>query len=115
MGQPGKLRRTRALTQVAIAMLEDPTGRHYGYELAGQASVRAGTLYPILARLLERGWVTDGWEDEADAHADGRPPRRYYILTGEGEAALSAIRAEALAEVAAKRSIIDMLRPETGR
>jgi DNA-binding PadR family transcriptional regulator len=115
MSPPGKLRRTRALTQIAITMLADPTARHYGYELAAQAQVRAGTLYPILTRFLDRLWVTDGWEDAAVAHAAGRPPRRYYVLTGEGEAALSAIRAEALAEMATKRSVFDMLRPETGQ
>ena len=39
-------------------------------------------LYPMLARLEERGLVTSRWEPEPATA--GRPPRRYYQLTGEG-------------------------------
>src|SRR4051812_1400040 len=106
------VRRTRALTQVALAMMDNPGDQHYGYELATAAEVRAGTLYPLLTRMLEQNWVTDGWEDPAVARAEKRPPRRYYVLTALGEAALSAIIAEARREIAAKRSIFDRLRPE---
>jgi PadR family transcriptional regulator PadR len=107
-------RRTRALTQVAITMMEDPTKTFYGYELAIDSDVRAGSLYPILTRMLERGWVTDGWEDKAAANAEKRPPRRHYRLTGEGRAALAEVVAAARTEMEKKRSIFDRLRPELG-
>ncbi|MFD6181364.1 PadR family transcriptional regulator [Streptomyces goshikiensis] len=40
-----------------------------------------GTVYPILDRLAERGWVKS-W-DETSPHP-GRPARRYYELTDVG-------------------------------
>jgi DNA-binding PadR family transcriptional regulator len=46
------------------------------------AKLASGTLYPMLARLQEQGLVTSEWE-RAPAVA-GRPPRKYYRLTGEG-------------------------------
>ena len=52
------------------------TGREVALRLA------SGTLYPMLARLQEQGLVTSEWES-APAVA-GRPPRKYYRLTGEG-------------------------------
>jgi PadR family transcriptional regulator PadR len=77
------VRKTRSLAQVLAALLEDPAGRHWGYELSKRAGVRSGVLYPILHRLLEEGWLEDGWEDALDT-AGQRPPRRYYELTPEG-------------------------------
>lgn len=45
-----------------------------------------GHLYPILRRLeKERGWVTSTVEPQ-----EGRPDRKVYALTPEGEAALGA-------------------------
>jgi PadR family transcriptional regulator PadR len=83
------MRRTHALVQVVIALLDEPTGKHWGYELSKQAGVRSGVLYPILHRMLDAGLLTDGWEDPKEL--DGkRPPRRYYELTGEGIATLQA-------------------------
>ena len=62
--------------------MDDPTDRHWGYDLGKRAGVRSGVLYPVLRRMLEAGWLVDGWES-ADEVA-GRPPRRYYELSGEG-------------------------------
>lgn len=84
------MRKTHALVQVILALLDDPAGHHWGYELSKRAGVRSGVLYPILRRMLEEGWIRDGWEDPADI--DGkRPPRRYYELTSAGGAAMAAI------------------------
>lgn len=74
-----------AQTQAVLAvLLRIPSGRAYGLEIARAASISSGTLYPILARLEKAGWVESEWE-KIDAVAEGRPPRRYYRLTGEGE------------------------------
>jgi PadR family transcriptional regulator PadR len=77
------VRRTHALVQVAVVLLADPRARHWGYSLSKESGVRSGVMYPALARLLEAGWLTDGWEDEA-ATGGKRPPRRYYELTETG-------------------------------
>jgi PadR family transcriptional regulator, regulatory protein PadR len=88
------MRRTHALIQVALALMEDPTGRHWGYDLSRRAGVRSGVLYPILHRMLDEGWLEDGWEDPAQLSGK-RPPRRYYQLTDEGRTELGALLQEA--------------------
>jgi len=87
------MRKTRALVQVAIALLADPNGRRWGYELSRKSGVRSGVLYPMLARMLAQHWLTDGWENPA-AIRTKRPPRRYYELTNEGRRALGALLRE---------------------
>jgi PadR family transcriptional regulator PadR len=84
------MRRTHALIQVAMALLEEPTGRHWGYDLSKRTGVRSGVLYPMLTRLLNEGWAKDGWEDPV-AIRGKRPPRRYYELTDQGRLELSAL------------------------
>ncbi|WP_284745078.1 PadR family transcriptional regulator [Amycolatopsis sp. RTGN1] len=79
---------------MTIAILDDPTGRHWGYHLSKTAGVRSGVLYPILTRMLNEGWLTDGWEDPATIKGK-RPPRRYYELTDEGRLALGGILVDA--------------------
>jgi PadR family transcriptional regulator PadR len=76
--------------KVASALMSDPLGKHWGYETGRQAGVRSGVLYPVLRRLLEDGWLTDGWETPAEMQGH-HPPRRYYELTDLGRRELSAL------------------------
>lgn len=87
------MRRTQALVRVAVSLLADPDGKRWGYDLMQASGVRSGALYPILRRLLDDGWLSDGWEDPATI--SGRPPRRYYELTELGLRELGALLAEA--------------------
>ncbi|MSR35861.1 MAG: PadR family transcriptional regulator [Gemmatimonadetes bacterium] len=48
-----------------------------------------GTVYPILRRLERRGVLTAAWENEAKAHREQRPARRYYRLTAKGQTTAS--------------------------
>jgi PadR family transcriptional regulator PadR len=89
------MRRTYALVQVAQALMQDASRRHWGYELSKQSGVRSGVMYPILKRMMDEGWLDDGWEDQPQAGRAKRPPRRYYELTDEGKIALGALLAEA--------------------
>jgi PadR family transcriptional regulator len=84
-------RRTKARVRVARAMLNRPSGRHYGYNLMTAAHVLSGTLYPILDQMLADGWVTDDW----DVDERTNKPRRYYTLTDHGRRQLDDIVAEA--------------------
>lgn len=59
-----------------------------------KSDLRSGVLYPILARMLSAGWLTDGWEDPVTVDS-GRPPRRYYQLTDRGRIELGAVVSEA--------------------
>jgi len=72
---------TGPLERVLRAFLADPAKPRYGYDLMKASGLPSGTLYPMLGRLQEQGLVSSAWEP---AGADGRPPRRYYQLTGEG-------------------------------
>lgn len=88
------MRTTHTLLQVAAALMDDPEGRHWGYDLTRRGGVRSGALYPILGRMLDEGWLTDGWEDPAETGGD-RPPRRYYTITELGLQQMGALLAKA--------------------
>lgn len=70
--------------------MADPGGRHWGYDLSKRSGVRSGVLYPMLQRMLDEGWLQDGWEEQSEVHAK-RPPRRYYKLTDKGKSELGAV------------------------
>ena len=46
----------------------------------------SGTIHPILARLEGLGWLESRWED-IDPATEGRPSRRFYVLTPDGTVA----------------------------
>ena len=73
--------------RVFRALLADATGWHYGYQLSREAGLAAGTLYPILARLVERDLLEARWEP---SEQPGRPPRHLYRLTAGGRELASA-------------------------
>ncbi len=76
-----------------LALLE--SGPQYGLEIvkqldaAGQLLTSQGTVYPLLARLSDAGWVASDWQV-----ADGERPRRYYALTDAGRRELESFRDE---------------------
>jgi PadR family transcriptional regulator PadR len=75
-------RRPSAQTFLVLdALLADPAGWRYGYELGQQIGLKAGSLYPILIRLRDRGLLEATWEDQP---SPGRPPRHLYRLTADG-------------------------------
>ena len=65
------------------------SGPAYGLEIADRLRQDKvlfdsdGTLYPLLSRLRQQGWVTTTLEPSPVG-----PPRRYYRLTESGESAL---------------------------
>jgi PadR family transcriptional regulator, regulatory protein PadR len=84
----------QALSILTVLCAEPLTWRH-GYDIAQETALKSGTLYPILIRLADRGWLEACWEDEQPA---GRPRRHLYRLTSEGLARAG----EAIAEVPAR-------------
>lgn len=64
-------------------------GYQYGFDVIDQTGLPSGTVYPALSRLERDGYLRSAWEDEASAHAEGRPARRYYRLTAPGAKALA--------------------------
>lgn len=53
----------------------------HGYDLCRALGLKAGTVYPILIRLAERGHVETAWEQDVP---QGRPPRHLYRLSDAG-------------------------------
>lgn len=70
--------RTRAVFETLAA---EPTRWWHGYDVAKRAGISSGTLYPLLARLAERGYLVARWEDDPP---EGRPRRHLYQLTPSG-------------------------------
>ena len=63
-------------------------GTRYGFDIADQAGLLTGTVYPALRRLETLGFVRSNWESEKIARREQRPARRYYEITRAGTAAL---------------------------
>jgi DNA-binding PadR family transcriptional regulator len=53
-----------------------------GSALAKDSKLASGTLYPILMRLEEAGWISSEWED---TEGGAKHRRRLYSITGLGK------------------------------
>ncbi len=83
---------------VLAALLEEPADWLYGYPLSKRTGLAPGTLYPILARLVEQGLLETRWEA---SESPGRPARHLYRLTTDGrELATARVTARAAARPA---------------
>lgn len=70
--------------KVLVALLETPRTELSGAEIGRSAKLASGTLYPILLRSENAGWLQSRWEVE-DPHSLGRPRRRFYRITALGQ------------------------------
>lgn len=77
--------RSRAPSPQTRAVLEalkaQPQAWRYGYDLSKETGLKSGTLYPLLMRLSDQGWLEAEWREPQQP---GRPPRHAYRLTAEG-------------------------------
>ena len=80
--------------ELLILALVEARPRH-GYEISkliedrsdGRVRFKVASLYPLLYRLEERGWIAGKWIEKA-----GERRRRFYRLTPEGRKVLAAQR-----------------------
>jgi PadR family transcriptional regulator PadR len=70
--------------RVLRLMLENPRQARSGAEIGRATKTGSGTLYPMLARWEAAGWLSSEWE-LVEPRKVGRPRRRLYRLTGEGQ------------------------------
>ncbi|MFI1874464.1 helix-turn-helix transcriptional regulator [Streptomyces venezuelae] len=98
MEQPFRI--TSAMLDVMEAFLT--SGELHGFAVARAAGRPTGSVYPILARLEQAGWLESRWEDEHPE--EGRPRRRFYSLTSDGAAASRATVLERRGELPSARS-----------
>jgi DNA-binding PadR family transcriptional regulator len=87
----------------AAVLIAIRRGHRYGFDVMDATGLPDGTVYPILRRLERRGVLSAAWEDEAKAHREQRPARRYYRITAKGQATAE----EALARFPALDRIFD--------
>jgi DNA-binding PadR family transcriptional regulator len=73
---------TQTLKVLGTLMTHNSDGLS-GAEIGRAAKLPSGTLYPILLRLEQAGWLESRWEAETPQEL-GRPRRRFYQLTGIG-------------------------------
>ncbi|HEX6546915.1 MAG TPA: PadR family transcriptional regulator [Bryobacteraceae bacterium] len=78
---------------LVLSLLEDQS-RH-GYDISKLIQIRSGgflrfhvtSLYPLLYRLEDRGWIQSRWVEKAEQRR-----RRYYSLTPKGRKVLRSQR-----------------------
>jgi PadR family transcriptional regulator, regulatory protein PadR len=87
---------------ILSAFLERASQWRYGYDLSRDTDLKAGTLYPILMRLSDAGWLEARWEEP---NSPGRPPRHMYRLTQDGRSWARSATKEAPARARSTRSI----------
>lgn len=78
---------------VVVACLAALRSERYGYRLIEELvdagiAVGADTLYPLLRRLETQGLLSSEW------NTDDTRPRKFYVTTADGHAALAALTAE---------------------
>jgi PadR family transcriptional regulator PadR len=81
----------KGAAELLILSVLEARARH-GYELSklihsrsgGQLTVHIDSLYPLLYRLEERGWIQGTWVEKA-----GERRRRFYKVTAEGRRVLA--------------------------
>jgi transcriptional regulator len=94
--------------ELLILSVLEARPRH-GYELGALITARSGgrlvfhidSLYPLLYRLEERGWIRGLWVEKA-----GERRRRYYRLTPDGRRVLARQRSNWEGFVDAVRQVI---------
>lgn len=80
VGSPERV--TEPLLDIIEVFWRATDGVH-GYELAKKTKRGRPTIYNNLDRLSTLGWITNDWEDPTQAR--GRPLRRIYRLSTEGQ------------------------------
>lgn len=66
-----------------------------GVQIGRSTGLASGTLYPLLLRLEDAGWVSSEWE-ATDPRELGRPRRRFYSMTNMG---LARVRSAAIEQM----------------
>jgi DNA-binding PadR family transcriptional regulator len=79
-----EVRLTAPTLKLLKIFVEKPREEFSGAEISRATEIGSGTLYPILARLEAAGWLKSTWE-KINPSEEGRPRRRLYRITGQGQ------------------------------
>ena len=78
-----ELRPTSQTLKVLATLMASPNEELSGADIGRTTKLASGTLYPILMRLEQAGWVESRWET-GEPSLLGRPRRRLYQMTALG-------------------------------
>lgn len=67
--------------KVLGAVYDSPSAS--GADICRMTGMPSGTVYPILVRLEDAGWLGSTWE-AGDPAVLGRPRKRFYHITADG-------------------------------
>lgn len=70
--------------RVLRKFLDEPRGKFSGSEIADELRIGSGTLYPLLGRFEDLGWLGSEWE-AIDPSEAKRPRKRFYYITAVGQ------------------------------
>ena len=74
---------TGPMLKVLGELMASPTEGLSGAQITRSTGIASGTLYPILFRLEQAGWLESEWEEDSPSEMK-RPRRRLYRMTGLG-------------------------------
>jgi len=107
-GVPGLERVTGPTLDVLEVLLDahSDDAELHGWAIVKTAKLSGPTVYGVLDRLEDAGWITARWEEQSSTA--NRPRRRYYRLTPTGATEARAGSAAVHRPVGGCRTIVDL-------
>ena len=107
---PTALSKQQNLSKRGILVLSAFKGgeKLYGLQVIERTGLFSGTLYPLLQKLEDFGWLEHSFGETKPA--SGRPPRIYYRITPAGEAKLEQTSRELESELTELQERVRQLR-----
>ena len=99
--RPNQSSQTRT---VLAALLDKPLAWRHGYDLSKATGLKSGTLYPLLIRLSDQGFLESKW---VTSDQPGKPPRHAYRLTLSGKALARSFDAESKVQAAPRGTLAE--------
>ncbi|GAA1963423.1 PadR family transcriptional regulator [Catenulispora subtropica] len=95
-----ELRLTRTSQAVLQTLIDGFEDELWGLRICHLTKLPSGTVYPLLARLEDLGWVETSWEGDGRTNTRTTGPRRrFYRLTPNGLIAARTTMAESNSDV----------------
>jgi PadR family transcriptional regulator, regulatory protein PadR len=83
LNMPPPIKLTVPFLKTITVFINSPSRQYSGADICRETKLFSGTVYPLLYKLEEKGWIKGAWE-EIDPHKEGRPKKRLYQITSSG-------------------------------
>ena len=94
---------SRQTALLLATLLEKPSQWRHGYGISRVTGLKSGTLYPLLMRLAEQGFLESKWQE---TDRPGAPPRHVYRLTASGRVLAREQKFQVLGKTPSKVGIV---------